>query len=267
MSPELPEVETFKRYVDSYTLHQKIKNVIIRDSRILKVAEKYFIKTLKGKSFVSTKRHGKYLSIKINSLFLIFHFGMSGDVAYYDNLKEEPLHSRILFEFTNGNFFSYISQRMFGRVDLTKNFEEYVSKKKLGPDAFDMNFEEFKKSLYKRTALAKSALMNQQIIAGIGNIYSDEILFQAKIHPKTKINEINDPKLRKLFDIIKNVLQVGIEKKGELTTYPHDFLIPHRKKDDKCPHCGVYIERFEISQRHGFFCPNCQKLIKNKNEG
>ena len=264
--PELPEVETFKRYVDSYALHQEIKNVVIRDNRILNVTEKDFKKALIGKSFLSTKRHGKYLSIKINSLFLIFHFGMSGDVAYYDNLKEEPLHSRILFEFTNGNFFSYISQRMFGRVDLTKNIEDYISKKKLGPDAFDMDFEEFKNSLRKRTALAKSVLMNQQIIAGIGNIYSDEILFQAKIHPKTKINEINDPKLRKLFDIIKNVLQVGIEKKGELTTYPHDFLIPHRKKDDICPHCGVYIERFEISQRHGFFCPNCQILNMTEDE-
>jgi len=258
MSPELPEVESFKRYVDSYTLNQKIKKVLIRDRRILKVAEKDFKKSLMGKSFLSTKRHGKYLFIKVNSLFLILHFGMSGDVVYYDDLEEEPLHSRILFEFTNGNFLSYISQRMFGRVDLTKNIEDFISKKKLGPDAYDMDFEEFKKSLYKRTALAKSALMNQEIIAGIGNIYSDEILFQAKIHPRTKINKISDTKLRALFEI-KIVLKMGIEKKGELTTYPDDFLIPHRKKDDRCPHCGVPIERFEISQRHGFFCPNCQK--------
>jgi formamidopyrimidine-DNA glycosylase len=266
MSPELPEVEAFKRYMDSYTLNQKIKNVIVRDGRILKVAEKEFKKSLMGKRFLSTKRHGKYLFIKVNSLFLILHFGMSGEVVYYDDLEEEPLHSRILFEFTNGNFLSYISQRMFGKVDLTKNIEEYISKKKLGPDACDMDFEEFKKSLHKRTALVKSALMNQQIIAGIGNIYSDEILFQAKIHPKTKINEINNSKLRELFETIKNVLTVGIEKRGELTTYPDDFLIPHRKIEDNCPHCGVPIERFEISQRHGFFCPNCQILYKNENE-
>jgi formamidopyrimidine-DNA glycosylase len=265
--PELPEVETFKRYVDSYTLHQIIKTIIIRDPRVLKVTETYFKKSLTGKSFISTKRHGKYLFIKVNSLFLIFHFGMSGDVAYYNDIEEEPLHSRILFEFTNGNFLSYISQRMFGRVDLTKNIEDFINKKKLGPDAFDMEFEEFKKSIHKRTALTKAALMNQQIIAGIGNIYSDEILFQAKIHPKTKINEIDDTKLRELFDVIKRVLKVGIEKKGELSTYPYDFLIPHRNKEDKCPHCGINIERFKISQRHGFFCPNCQKLIKNKNEG
>jgi formamidopyrimidine-DNA glycosylase len=266
MSPELPEVETFKRYVDSYTLNQQIKQVIVRDRRILMVAEKEFKKSLLGKRFLSTKRHGKYLFIKVNSLFLILHFGMSGEVVYYDGLEEEPLHSRILFEFTNGNFLSYISQRMFGRGDLTKNIEDYISKKKLGPDAYDMDFEEFKRSLYKRTALAKSALMNQEIIAGIGNIYSDEILFQAKIHPKTKINKISDTKLRELFEIIKSILKVGIEKKGELTTYPDDFLIPHRKKEDKCPHCGVPIERYEISQRHGFFCPNCQILNKNEDE-
>lgn len=257
--PELPEVETFKNYFDETSLNQTIKNVYIRDNRVLNVQENIFKKTLKSNSFYSTLRHGKYLFVKLNSGFIVFHFGMSGDLKYFDNIAEEPTHSRVLFEFTNGNFLSYISQRMFGRVDLTDSIEDFIiNKKKLGSDALKMSFGEFKQSLHKRTAFAKAALMNQTIIAGIGNIYSDEILFQAKIHPKTKINVVNDSKLRELFEIIKEVLKVGIEKKGVLNTYPNDFIIPHRKVNEPCPSCGGNIERLKISQRSGFYCPNCQ---------
>ena len=262
MSPELSEVETFKNYVDTTSLNQKIKNVIVRDKRVLNIQESTFRKSLISNVFHSTIRHGKYLFAKLNSEFLVLHFGMSGDLKYFKDIEEEPTHSRILIEFTNGNFLSYISMRMFGRVYITDNIELFVKEKKLGPDAYLMNFQEFKRTLHKRTAIAKSALMNQSILAGIGNIYSDEILFRAKIHPKTRVNAIPESKLKDIFDSIKKVLKVGIEKKGILSTYPNDFLIPHRKQEDICPHCSTKIDRFEVSQRHGFFCPNCQIQYK-----
>jgi formamidopyrimidine-DNA glycosylase len=96
-------------------------------------------------------------------------------------------------------------------------------------------------------------------VSGIGNIYSDEILFKTKINPRTKINLLSESKLRELFNAIKEVLSLGIEKEGDLSTYPINFLIPHRNKEDKCPICGTEISRYEISGRHGFFCPSCQK--------
>jgi len=258
LSPELSEVETFKNYFDTTSLNQKIKNVVVRDNRILKIQESSFKKILISNTFYSTLRHGKYLFAKLNSGFIVFHFGMSGDLKYFKDIEEEPTHSRILFEFINGNFLSYISMRMFGRVNIIDNVEDFVKERKLGPDAYLMNFKEFKETLHKRTAIAKSALMNQSIIAGIGNIYSDEILFHAKIHPKTKVNEIPESKLKDIFESIKKVLKVGIEKKGILSTYPNDFIIPHRKQGELCPQCDGNIERLVVSQRHGFFCPNCQ---------
>ena len=260
--PELPEVETFKIYFDMTSINQLIKNVLIRDKRVLNVQENLFKKVLRSNTFHSTLRHGKYFFVKLNSGFIVLHFGMSGQLKYFNNLEKEPKHSRILFEFTNGNFLSYVSQRMFGRVDIIDKIEDFIKKKKLGVDALKMNFEEFKKSLHRRTAFAKSALMNQNIIAGIGNIYSDEILFQARIHPKNKISELDDLKVRELFEITKKVLKVGIERKGNLKTYPHDFLIPHRKKDEVCPDCGGNIERLKISRRYGFYCPYCQVQLK-----
>ena len=137
----------------------------------------------------------------------------------------------------------------------------FLQKKKLGPDALKMSFEDFKASLIRRTTNAKKALMDQSIIAGIGNIYSDEILFQSRINPKAKIDKVsqNENLLKILFNNIKTVLNYGIEKEGLLNTYSKEFLIPHRKKEESCPICSTSIERYEIIGRHGFFCPNCQR--------
>jgi formamidopyrimidine-DNA glycosylase len=243
-------------------MNQVIKKVLIRDNRILNVPDNLFIKTLKGNFFKSTKRHGKYLFIELKFHFLVLHFGMTGDLLYFNNIEQEPLHSRILIEFENGNYLSYINQRMFGKVDLISSIDDFIKEKKLGPDALFMNYDDFKKTLRRKSAITKTALMDQSIIAGIGNIYSDEILFQANIHPKTKINQIDEPKLKDLFNMIKKVLEFGIVKQGDLDTYPDEFLIPHRKKNDSCPRCGTMIERYEHSGRHGFFCSSCQKKIK-----
>jgi formamidopyrimidine-DNA glycosylase len=186
---------------------------------------------------------------------------MSGDLEYLTSIKDEPTHSRILFILEKNHALSYISQRMFGRVDLTSRIDIFIGKKKLGPDAYYMNFEQFIDALKKRTAYAKSILMNQSVFAGIGNIYSDEILFKAGIHPKTKINKLDEAKLKVLFKLIKQVFEFGIKKKGDLSTYPSNCLIPHRKKNETCPRCGHEIERYEISGRHGFYCPHCQVQI------
>jgi len=257
--PELPEVETFKNYLDSTSLNKVIKHIKIRDNRVLNVPETELKRELINKKFISSIRHGKYLFLKINPKFLVLHFGMSGYLESFNNVTEEPTHSRIRFKFIDGTFLSYVSQRMFGRVDISDSIANYIKKKKLGPDALNMNYEEFLGTRERRTTISKTFLMNQNIIAGIGNIYSDEILYQSKINPKAKIHELDEKKLNELFENIKKILKYGIEKKGNLKTYSTKYLIPHRQKEDKCPNCGTQIERYELAGRHGFFCPKCQK--------
>ena len=256
--PELPEVETFKRYLDKTSLKQLITDVQVTDNRILDT-ERYNLKnSLKGRRFESSTRHGKHLFVYLKPRYLMMHFGMSGDLEYYDNKLASPKFSKVIFQFNNGFNLAYISIRMFGKVSVANSIEEFIENKKLGPDAYKMTLEEFQGALQRRSAIAKNALLNQSIIAGIGNIYSDEILFRTKIHPKTNINSLSDSKVEELFVNIKEVLEFGIKKKGDLSTYPNEFLIPHRKKEDKCPSCDSNIIRFEISGRHGFFCPSCQ---------
>ncbi len=257
--PELPEVETFKRYLDRTSLKLLIKSVIVSDNRVLKVDESYLKESIKNKKFESSNRHGKYLFVYLKPKYLVMHFGMTGDLNYYNKKEDHPKFSKVIFQFNNDFNLAYISTRMFGKLDVVDSIEKFIKSKRLGPDAFKMSLEEFKEKLVRRTAIAKNALLNQSFIAGVGNIYSDEILFKTKLHPKTKLNSIDERKVEELFFNIKEVLKFGIEKQGDLSTYPDSFLIPHRKKDEKCPSCNYEIERFKISGRHGFFCPNCQK--------
>ena len=256
--PELPEVETFKRYLDKTSLKQLIKDIRVTDKRILNTEENQLVNTLKGKRFESSVRHGKYLLVHLKPGYLVMHFGMSGDLEYYDKKEDPPKFSKVIYQFDNGFNLAYISIRMFGKVSIANSIEEFIENKKLGPDAYKMTLEDFKEAVQRRSAIAKNALMNQSFIAGIGNIYSDEILFRTKIYPKSNINSLSDSKVNELFANIKEVLEYGIKKKGDLSSYSNEFLIPHRKKEEKCPSCNSDIIRFEISGRHGFFCPSCQ---------
>jgi len=257
--PELPEVELYKRYFDSTSLNQEIVDIFIRDERILKMDPEIFKKKLVGKRFLSTNRHGKYLFIKFKSGYLVLHFGMSGDLEYFDSSEEEPRFSKIIFQFNNGYSLAYISIRIFGWADLTEDREEYITKKKLGPDAYKMTKQEYLEAVARRSGILKNLLLNQEFIAGVGNVYSDEILFKAKLSPKRKMADLIEEEITALFTQIKAVLKYGIKKKGDWSSYPKDSLIPHRKKENSCPLCGTTLLRIETSGRRGFYCPKCQK--------
>jgi len=257
--PELPEVETIRRYLDETSLKQAIKDFKVNDDRVLDVDHSYLRKSLLNKKFESSTRHGKYLFVYLNPKYLVMHFGMTGDLEYYSKTLDEPKFSKVIFYFKNDFNLAYISRRMFGRLYMVDSIEEFIKMKKLGPDAYTMSFEEFTEALKRRTAVLKNALLNQNFIAGIGNIYSDEILFRSKLNPKTKLDDLNENMVQELFTNIKEVLKFGIEKKGDLSTYPNSFLIPHRKKEEQCPICSNEIKPFEISGRRGWYCPNCQK--------
>ena len=257
--PELPEVETYKRYLDDSSLNQIITSVKVIDNRVLNIDESYLKKFVMGNKFKSSIRHGKYILVILEQGYLVMHFGMTGDLEYYNKKDDEPKFSKVIFRFENDFNLAYISRRMFGRIDIAESIEDFIEKKNLGPDAYKMSLEEFKGALKRRSGIAKNLLLNQSFVAGIGNIYSDEILFKTKLYPKVKIDSLDESKIKELFINIKEVLQVGIDRKGDLGTYPNNFLIPHRKNEDRCPLCDYEIKRYEISGRHGFYCPNCQK--------
>ena len=262
--PELPEVELFKEYLDLTSLNTKIKEVKVKNPEILgNISVKEFENKLKDRIFISTYRHGKYVFIKTDANFwVIIHFGMTGNLKYFDNINNEPSHSRILITFGNGYYLSYDCQRKFGEVDITKTVEDFVKAKNLGPDVLNLDFKNFKKILEKRTGKIKSVFMNQHIIAGLGNLYTDEILFQAEINPNSKINKIDEESLKKIFREIKKVLRISIDRKTNFENFPNNYLIPHRSKGGKCPKGDKDLKIIKISGRTTYYCPRHQKELK-----
>ena len=261
--PELPDVQVLKQYVDATSLHQEIETVEVRSQRMLEGMDGREIEDrLQGRMFEGTRRHGKYLFVELDDgEWLMLHFGMTGDLKYYKRPDKEPEYDQILFNFANGYHLAYIMPRKLGEVRLLDEPKDLIEGKELGPDVLssEFDFETFREILDGRRGMIKSRLMDQQIMAGVGNVYSDEILFQAGVHPRAPVSELDADSLRRVFDCLKTVLHVAIEHQAEPEQFPDGYLIPYRHTDHACPKCGGSIERIKVSGRTGYFCPAGQK--------
>lgn len=260
--PELPDVESFKRYLNKTSLHKKIKNADVKNSKILgKVSPKKLQGILKDNKLKSSKRHGKNLFIELNKKWLIMHFGMTGNLKYYKNMDEAPKHTRLLINFTNGYHLAYDSQRMLGKIDLINSVNEYIERKKIGPDPLEDNLssKQFFKILENRKGTIKSALMNQKIIAGLGNIYSDEILFQTDLRPDSALKKLSEKDLNNIYKKMNSGLKKSIEKNAEPEDLPETYLLHNRKEGKDCPKCSGKIKKKTINGRSSYFCNKHQK--------
>jgi formamidopyrimidine-DNA glycosylase len=260
--PELPDVEVFRRYLNATSLHQKVQAVHVKHSRVLKgLTRRTLQKRLSSRELEKTARHGKHLFVKVTGNgWLRLHFGMSGFLRYYKNRSRQPEHVRLRLDFSNGYCLAYDNQRLLGQIGWVPRPEKFIKDENLGPDALeDLDFEKFRQLLSGRKASIKSALMDQNAIAGIGNIYSDEILFQAKIHPKAAAKNLVKSKLKTLYEALHQVLQEAIECRADPEKFPGHFLVSHRGEGKRCPRCGGSIKKIKLAGRSGYVCPGCQK--------
>jgi formamidopyrimidine-DNA glycosylase len=259
--PELPEVEHFKKYLESTSLHKTITEAAVKNSQILEdVAEDELENMLASKEFVSSQRYGKYLFTNVSEEFwLVMHFGMTGKLKYFKALKYDPEHDRLLIGFENGYHLAFDCQRKFGKITTTSKIEDFIKKKQLGEDALQIDFQGFEELMQKRRGAVKYTLMNQHILAGIGNIYSDEIAFQTGVHPKTKINELDEKRLRDMFNNMKRVLKTAIKNHADPRRLPKSYLLTNRRVGTNCPRCGGEIQTLKFSGRTTYFCSNHQK--------
>jgi formamidopyrimidine-DNA glycosylase len=261
--PELPDVESFRRYFDKHALKRKVVNVEIIEAGVLGgISSAEFEDRVKGCTFKSSGRHGKYLfGFMDKGGIVVFHFGMTGSLEYSGKGGEPPAYTRLLLVFPKGDSLAYSDPRKLGRIYWTGTTEEFISGKRLGPDALSPGLEpdEFRKILSGRKGGVKSVLMDQHVIAGIGNVYSDEILFQALIHPEKRIPELDNKSLKRLFITMKKVLNESSDRHASSGKFPGHYLIPLRKKDRKCPRCGTRLQHGTYGGRSSWFCPGCQK--------
>jgi formamidopyrimidine-DNA glycosylase len=259
--PELPDVEIFKRYLDATSLHQCIDDIDVRNAYILKeISARELACKLKGRRFESSRRHGKHLFVRADGkLWLRLHFGMTGSLEYSKDDKQAPRHTRVIFIFANHHRLAFDDQRQFGQVGLLEDVDEFLEKHALGPDALDLDLGEFRKIVGKRRGAVKSILMNQQIIAGIGNIYADEILFRTRMHPATEVSRLENKGVAKLFRAARYILERAIAAKADVNQMPKSWLLPHRGKGGKCPRDGRKLKSATIGARTAWFCAHCQK--------
>jgi formamidopyrimidine-DNA glycosylase len=258
--PELPEVESFKRYLDATSLHQRITGVDVRSAYVLKgVSVRELARRLKGRSFESSRRHGKHLFVRTDdNLWLRLHFGMTGSLQYFKHEEQAPRHTRVLFVFANAHRLVFEDQRKFGEVGLVADADEYLRKRGLGRDALDIGLSQFRKILKHRAAV-KSILLNQKLIAGIGNIYADEILFHARVHPATDAAHLSEKTVGRLFRTTRYILKKAIAAKADADLMPESWLLPRRGRGGKCPRCGRKLKPATIGGRTAWFCAHCQK--------
>jgi formamidopyrimidine-DNA glycosylase len=260
--PELPDVVGFQRYLEATSLHQRVAKTRVNDGRLLEdVTAGRLARCLKGRRLEGTTRHGKYLFARAGEGWLLLHFGMTGDLHYWKGPGTDPDYAQVIFDFENDAHLAYINKRILGKVGFIHDMDGYIDRQGLGLDvlAGDLTGGRFAKLLAGRSGPIKARLMDQSLIAGVGNIYSDEILFQARLHPQTDASDLSADDIQKLYRVMRRVLRVAAGKGGDLGKFPRGYFLPSREKGAPCPRCGGEVTKIVVVGRSGYFCPQCQK--------
>lgn len=271
--PELPEVETVRRGLEKLILGKKISSVEIRYPKMIKTDLDQFQKELPGQLVKSMGRRGKYLLFYLTDKVLISHLRMEGKYFYYPGQVPERKHAHVLIQFEDGGTLVYEDVRKFGTMELLapELLDAYFVSKKLGPEPTEQDFdlEIFRGALKKSKKPIKSHLLDQTLVAGLGNIYVDEVLWRAQIHPARPSNSLSAQEARKVHVQTIEVLGQAVEKGGStIRTYTNafgedgtmqDFHQVYDKTGEACSRCGSIIEKIQLGGRGTHFCPKCQR--------
>ena len=271
--PELPEVETVRRGLEKLILGKKISNIDIRYPKMIKTDLDEFQKEIPGQVIQTMGRRGKYLLFYLSDKVLISHLRMEGKYFYYPDQVPERKHAHVLIHFEDGGTLVYEDVRKFGTLELLapELLDSYFISKKLGPEPTEKDFDlgSFKLALKKSKKPIKSHLLDQTLVAGLGNIYVDEVLWRAKVHPSRTSNSLTAQEVRKVHDETINVLGKAVEKGGStIRTYTNafgedgtmqEFHKVYDKAGQACSRCETIIEKIQLGGRGTHFCPKCQR--------
>jgi formamidopyrimidine-DNA glycosylase len=273
--PELPEVETFRRNLSQgnngspSVIGKVIHNAdVLWDGVLVMPSVDEFLHRVPGQTVVGVGRRGKYLLLHLSQDTLILHPRMSGEVILEKQDKKLGKHYRLLLNFQDGTRFAFNNVRKFGRVWLTETLDLVLSD--LGPEPLSDDFtpEQLFNILQACHRQMKYVLLDQHLIAGLGNIYTDEALYLAHIHPRTKSDSLSFSEVEILWKSIRKVLKQGIENQGTSIDWIYKggdyqkLLQVYKQDGDPCPRCGTTIQKITIAQRGTHYCPSCQPAPK-----
>ncbi len=281
--PELPEIETIKKYLERDLIGRKIKDVKILNKKSF-LGDK---KKILNSKILKIERKGKMLFFKLQadkhrlqrkltrinsiSLNLVFHLKLTGQLIFLNFLRnlEIKKYTRVIFILDKG-FLLFNDARKFGWVKVLNDKDLNKELSKIGKEPFDLNFKYLKEIFSKTKRPIKIVLMDQKKIAGLGNIYTNEALFLAKIHPLKPANKLKDNEIKNLLLAIKKVIKKAIKLQGTSFRfyikpdeskggYQEEFLV-YQRKNEKCLRCKSKIKYIKIDGRGSFYCPRCQKI-------
>lgn len=274
--PELPEVETFVRELEPQLRGRRVTGAVVPWPRILATpSAEEFAEQIVGEEFVSFGRRAKYMLLGLSSgATLIVHLRMTGHLHVLDSEIEPDKHTHVVMTLDDGRRLHYQDPRKFGRLWLVNDIEPVLRKLSAEPLGDDFTVAWLSERLKGRSAAIKALLLDQTIAAGVGNIYADEALHLAGIHPSRSGAGLTLSEIEKLHAAIRTVLQRGIDKHGSslggsiLTNYRRpngelgqmqDEFQVYDRKGEACRICGKPIQRIVIAQRSSHFCEECQK--------
>lgn len=270
--PELPEVETIKNALLPLIKGKRISSIDILKPKLIKSNIDIFKSKLVDKTFQNVTRHGKYLFFHLDdNLVIIVHLRMEGKFQYMHHGDDILSHARIIFHFTNGEALVYRDSRMFGLLYLSDEgrYQSLDFVKKVAKEPFDMNENELFQNIKKHQHLAiKTVLLDQSVLAGLGNIYVDETLFRAHINPMTKVMFITLDDTIRILKEARIVLNAAIKKGGSTIKTYHSIdnvdghfqndLLVYGKAKEPCPTCHKPLKFTKVNGRGTTYCSSCQ---------
>lgn len=268
--PELPEVETVVRTLETQIKDHQIVDIDVIYKPIIDGDFRRFKKALIGQHFREFKRRGKFLIFVMDDITFVSHLRMEG--KYYILGKDDPIdkHTHVIFYLDDGRQLRYHDVRKFGRMELMDKKDDYSEFKELGPepfsDSFNLNYcKNYLKNIKKPI---KEVLLDQSFVAGVGNIYADEILWAIKVNPNRPANKLDDNNIKDLIKQTRSILKKAIKAGGTtIRSYTSSLGVTGRFQLSlnchtlsKCPTCNCDISKIRIGGRGTYFCPKCQKL-------
>lgn len=273
--PELPEVETIRNTLKRFVLNKTIESVAVHWPNIVKHPDdvEAFKHMLVGQSIRDIKRKGKFLRFELDDYVLVSHLRMEGKFSVHDQTEPLTKHTHIIFAFTNDEELRYNDVRKFGTMHVFAKGEELHQKplNQLGPDPFEegFTFSYFYEKLQRTSRAIKVALLDQAIVAGLGNIYVDETLFKAGVHPLKESNELTTQEVKAIqkhaTDVLREAVSQGgttirsyVSSDGEMGMFQQALFV-YGQEGEACQHCGDIITKIKLAGRGTHICMTCQQ--------
>jgi formamidopyrimidine-DNA glycosylase len=265
--PEMPEITVLARQMKTELGGKTFTNIEVLQPKCLNVSEEAFVEALTGARLLDVTHRGKWLFVETTQGWLLLNLGMGGEILLTTR-GALPEKVRLIFDFDDGTCLA-VNFWWFGYAHFAAELGDHASTARLGPNALSLTLAQFRELLRGRRGGIKSFLLNQRRIAGIGNVYVQDPLFKAGIHPLRPINTLDDDEVTALWQAIQETLQESIDLggsawerdlHGEKGRWDGSFFLVAYREGEPCPACGTPVEKIKTGSTSSFICPRCQPL-------